>query len=257
MRRKTLLWLVLILALALVLAACGDDDNSGDSDTTTTGSSDPTPTTEAGGDETGSDTEIILEDETIGDSGGLGLDTGLNVPAPGAGGNDLGSAFPGCNDLESDECPIPFDPALVGMDGEASSGGVTVNYPTRYFGATTSAEGVLITISPSDQNKFEFKGTFEIYFADSIEDALAELDDLPGEAENADWITESLTGVISVVNDDNADPFTTTAIGAFTLMNDPAERVIVVKATTNGKFGWYFHTKMYEAILDSLVVAAE
>ena len=246
MHRNKLVFLMVIILLALVMAACGDDDTSNNNSNDTV---DPTPTAESL-------------------SNPAGLDTGLDMTGPSVGGNSggddadhenggIGANLPGCDDLESDECPVPLDPSLIPLDGEASSGGITVAYASRYFDATTSEDGVLITVTPSERNKFEFKGTFEIYFAQSLDDALADLDDLPGEADTAAWSTDTLTGTISVVNDDTQDPPITAAIGAFTQLDAPEDdRVIVLKATTTGTFGWYFHTKLYEAMLESVVIVA-
>jgi hypothetical protein len=211
-----------------------------------------------------------MEDDADATAAAPNLDTGLDVSGPslGGGGSDdnasgaasesggIGSTLPGCDDLTSDECPIPLDPSVVPLDDEASSGGVTIAYPSRFFEATTSPDGVLITIAPSEQNRFDLKATFEVYFADSIDAALAELADLPGEPDTAAWSTDTLSGTIGVVNDDTQDPFTTTAIGAFNLGDSSDDRVIVLKATTTGQFGWYFHTKLYEAMLNSLAVEA-
>jgi hypothetical protein len=248
MRQNRLLFLGLILVVAvgltLALAAC---DNGGDNAQSDTGDSGgPTPTVESvtGGDD--------------GDGSGPNLGTGLDVSGPDVAGPDasggLGTTLPGCDDLDAEECPVPLDPSVVGMDAEASAGGVTLAYPSRYFDAATSEDDVLITVTPSERNRFELKGTFEVYFADSIDSALAELDDLEGELDSAVWSTDTLTGTIGVVNETAQEPPLTTAIGAFETADG---RVIVLKATTTGTFGWYFHTQLYEAMLDSLVVAAE
>ncbi len=135
------------------------------------------------------------------------------------------------------------------MDGEASVGGITVSYPTRYFTAATDEEGdIPIEITPSENNRFAETATFQIYYADSVEAALAELTD----PETADWQTDTFDeGTIGVVKDPTQDPPVNTTIGAFAL---PDGRAIVLKAITTGKYGWDLYTRLYEDMLNSLAV---
>jgi hypothetical protein len=105
----------------------------------------------------------------------------------------------------------------------------------------------LIEIAPSENNRFPDKATFQIYYADSVDAALTELID----PESADWQTDTLTGRIGVAKDQTQDPPLNTTIGAFAL---PDGRAIVLKAITTGQYGWDLHMRLYEEMLNSLVV---
>lgn len=233
---KRALVLALLLTLSLLLVACGDDDKD-ESPTPTTES---TPTVEAA-DPTAETTEPTPV-------AGLNLDGGVGNLDTGSG-LDPVSNLPGCSDPDAEDCPVPLD---VPLDGEAVAGDVTLPYVARYFDATTTpdaAEGeALIEIVPSERNKFEFKGTFTVYFAESIDAALAEL----VEPEITEWSTDTLTGKVGVSRDESGDEVLTTSIGAFETADG---RVIVLKAVTTGKFGWDFHVILYEKMLAGLTVA--
>ena len=210
--RKSLSLLIILLALAL--AACGGDnakDQAAGSATPT--AAEPSPT------DTGSDTGIGVGEREM----------------------------PGCSDPSSADCPVPLD---LPLDGDVSAAGVHLVYASRYFDATTSEDptGVVIEIVPSERNKFQDKATFQVYFADSIDAALADLQD----PDSADWSTPTLTGTIGVVHDETQDPRVTTTIGAFGLDDG---RAVVLKAVTTGQYGWDLYSVLYEQMLDSLTVA--
>jgi hypothetical protein len=213
---------ICILLVMLVLAACGDENEE----------------------KNGAETEAT---PTV--SATLALDTGADVGLGSGGENGTGSQLPGCSDPNDDECPAPL---VLDLDGTASAGGVTVQYPTRYFTAVTSDSAstgdVLIEIAPSENNRFAEKATFQIYFAESVEAALAELTD----PISAEWQTETLSGTIGVVKDQTQEPPVNTSIGAFEVGDG---RVIVLKAITTGKYGWDLHARLYEDMLNSLAVS--
>lgn len=228
---KRRIWLlVAFMALALILAACGGD---GDDD----GDNEPAATEEATA-------------EAAESTGGLTLDAG---PDLGAGLNAGGEAgddrqLPGCSDPDSEECPAPLQMTL---DGQASVEGVSINYPSRYFDAALGeedAEGVLIEITPSENFRFEEQAAFQVYFAESVEAALADLAD----PITAEWNAGALEGVIGVVLDAEQDPPHNTTIGAFAL---PDGRAIVLKAETTGKYGWDLFSRVYDDMLQTLTVA--
>lgn len=218
LRRNWRLWSVALMVLALGLAACG-----GKSSETA-----KTPTAEGSG------------------TPGLNLSgPGLNVGADASGGDD--AKLPGCSDPNDEECPAALD---LPLDGEASADGVHINYPARYFTAHSGEEApddVLIVIEPSERNKYDERAVFEVYWADSVEAATAALD-APA---RADWQTETLRGVIAVGKDTTQDPPVTTTIGAMTTTDG---RVIVLKLTTTGKYGWDLWSRVYEDMLSSLRV---
>jgi hypothetical protein len=156
-----------------------------------------------------------------------------------------GGGLPGCSDPNDTECPaaLSFD-----LDGEASSGGVTIRYPARYFDATTGGDPVLIAIQPSEKYAFPEQASFQVYFADSIDQALAELQD----PLMADWTAATgLSGKVGVVKDRAQDPPVNTVIGAFSL---PDGRVIVLKLVATGKYGWDLFSQIYSQMLDTLTV---
>lgn len=213
MGKRELLVLILLLALALILAACnGDDDNGGDN-------------------------------EPAGDAGGFTPDApNVNFGADLAGDNEM----PGCADPNDDECPaaveMPFDATITAED-------VTVGYPAQYFDATTDAlpDGVLVQITPSDNNRYVEQAIFTVYFAESVDAALAVLND----PEIAEWQTATMTGMIGVSRDATQDPPVNTTVGAFETADG---RVIVLQVTTTGKYGWDLWRLVYGQMLELLVV---
>jgi hypothetical protein len=220
---RSLKWVVMAcVILALIVAACGGENDKNNND--------DTPATEAAAPDL---------------STGPDLATG---PDLGSGGAEATSEnqMPGCSDPDSTDCPIPLE---MDLDATASAGGVTVSYPDRYFDATTANDGVLITITPSENNRYDQRAEFEIYFADSVEDALAGLTD----PITGDWSNDMLDGTVGVVLDDTQDPPLNTSIGAFNLADG---RTIVMKATTTGQYGWDLWSQVYEDMLNTLVVAA-
>jgi hypothetical protein len=174
---------------------------------------------------------------------GPGLNTGADTSTPDS--TTIGGQMPGCSDPSSTDCPVPL---ALDLDGEITAGSVTIRYPTRYFDATTPTSGnILIEIAPSANNKFPDKGTFEVYYADSVKAALAELTD----PITAEWQTQTLMGTIGVVKDDTQDPPVNTTIGAFGLKDG---RAIVLKLVTTGQYGWDLYSQLYQDMLDSLTV---
>jgi hypothetical protein len=214
--RKSFLLLIIVL-LALTLAACGDDDKKDEPPAAT-------PT----------------------EAGGLGpVGPALNVNSGAEATSSTPGRLPGCSDPNSDECPAPLEMTL---DGEISVGGVTVKYPARYFvAAEGGADGPLVEISPSENNKFDEKATFSVSFADSIDAALAGLTD----PETGAWSNATLNGTIGVSKNQAQDPPMNTTIGAFTT---PDGRVIVVQVITTGKYGWDLWSRVYEEMLNALVI---
>ncbi len=155
--------------------------------------------------------------------------------------------LPGCSDPSDEECPAAL---RLTLDGEASADSVHINYPARYFVARSGAdapENVLIVIEPSERNKYDERAVFELYWADSVEAAVSALDS----PESAQWQTDTLQGVIAVSKDTTQDPPVTTTIGA---MRAPDGRVIVLKLTTTGKYGWDLWSRVYDDMLASLRV---
>lgn len=231
--RKSKWILLLVGLLVFALAACSSNDKKDNTPTP-----EATPTVESAGPGVSLDTT------------GPGLNTGGNsTPDSSA---VIGGQMPGCSDPSDTECPVPL---ALDLDGEISAGGVTIRYPTRYFDAATPTSGtsgtsgdILIEITPSERNKFPEKATFQVYYADTVKAALAELTD----PITAPWQTQTLSGTIGVVKDDTQDPQVNTTIGAFALGNG---RAIVLKAITTGKYGWDLHSQLYEDMLTSLTVS--
>jgi hypothetical protein len=214
---RSLKWVVMACVfLALIVAACGGEDDQNNTD--------DAPATEA-----------------VAPALSTGPD--LNLGGPEA---TSENQMPGCSDPDSTDCPIPLE---MDLDATVSGGGVTVSYPDRYFDAITANDGVLITITPSENNRYDQRAEFEIYFADSVEDALAGLTD----PVTGDWSNDTLDGTVGVVRDDTQDPPLNTTIGAFNLADG---RTIVMKATTTGQYGWDLWSQVYEDILNTLVVTA-
>ncbi len=218
-------WILLLAGLLVfALAACSSSDKKDNTPAT--------PTVESAGPGMGLDTT------------GPGLNTGGDsTPDSSA---VIGDQMPGCSDPSDTECPVPL---ALDLDGEATAGGVTIRYPTRYFDAATPTSGdILIEITPSERNKFPEKATFQVYYADTVKAALAELTD----PITAPWQTQTLSGTIGVVKDDTQDPQVNTTIGAFALADG---RAVVLKAITTGKYGWDLHSQLYEDMLTSLTVS--
>jgi hypothetical protein len=219
MRRLTWVWLLVgVTVLSLGLAACGGKSNS---------SSTPEPSSTP---------------QTSGafNPGNVGPDLSVNLGG--------GSGLPGCNDPNDTECPSPV---IMTLDQTASVGGVSLRYPSRYFNAATNdgpVGTILIEITPSDNNKYENKATFQVYFAKSIDEALAELKN----PETGTWSNSTLSGTVGVVKDSTQNPQVNTTIGAFSLSDG---RVIVLKAVTTGKYGWSLWSRVYEDMLNSLSVS--
>jgi hypothetical protein len=221
MRRLTQVWLLVGLAiLSLGLAACGGKSKDKASSTP-----EPSSTPQTGG---------------AFNPGSVGPDLSVDLSG--------GSGLPGCNDPNDTECPSPV---VMTLDQAASAGGVTIRYPARYFDAATNSGPVgtvLIEITPSENNKYEDTATFQVYFAESIDGALAELQD----PETGTWSNDTLSGTVGVVKDRTQDPPVNTTIGAFTISDG---RVIVLKAVTTGQYGWNLWARVYEDMLNSLSVS--
>ncbi len=229
-------WTILVIfaALALILAACGGDDDN-DSDTR------PTATEAATAEAAEADGAPSL-DAAPDLGGGPDLAGGLS------GGPGDERQLPGCSDPDSDECPAPLD---MPLDGEASFEGVSINYPSRYFDAAVGDEtggDALIAITPSENYRFEEQATFQVYFAESVDAALADLVD----PDTAEWTAGALEGTIGVVRDAAQEPQQATTIGAFAL---PDGRAIVLKAETTGQYGWDLFSRVYDDMLQTLTVA--
>lgn len=237
MRKWYWVWtLVIILTAALALAACGGDEE----DTSSPDTADPTA--ENVSPENG--------DSGEGDQAGEGaiqfnpqLGPSIEVSAPGQ--------LPGCSDPDDDACPLPLDLAL---DGEVTQNGVTISYPTRYFDVQTSdtdSTEALIAVVPAANYPFDEQARFSVYYAASIDAAVAALND----PESVEWETgQGYTGTIAVSRDDTLDPPEATIIGAFDLPNG---QTIVLELETTGKYGWDLYTAVYTGMLDSLVVTDE
>jgi hypothetical protein len=231
MKKRT--FLVIFAALALTLAACGGDDDNGNDDSAA-------PTAESTA-------------EAAESTGGLSLNTAPDLGggpdlATGPGGAGDERQLPGCSDPDSEECPAPLD---MPLDGEVSFEGVSVNYPSRYFVAAVGDEAggdALIEITPSENYRFEEQASFQVYFAESVDAALAELVD----PHMAEWNAGALEGTIGVMLDAEQDPQRNTTIGAFEL---PDGRAIVLQLDTTGKFGWDLFTRVYDGMLQTLTVA--
>jgi hypothetical protein len=233
-KKHRIFWLSVVLAaLILALAACGGDDE--DREPTAA----PTASAPAAG------------DATEAASGALNLEAG---PSLNLGGDDLnaatnnGTQLPGCSDPNSTDCPAPIQ---MQMDGSISNGGITINYPARYFNALTASEnpqGVPVQIEPNDTYAFENKAVFQVYFAESTEQATSELTD----PVSAPWTAQGLgDGVIAVERNEEQDPPVSTIIGAFPVDDG---RTVVLKLTVDGQYGWDLFSRVYEAMLNTLSV---
>jgi len=183
----------------------------------------------------------------------LNLNVGPGLALGGADSGDSGEPrlvgrLPGCSDGDDEECPAPIN---LPLDAEASAGGITVRYLSRYFDAATAEEnsaGVPVRISPGERFAFDEQAVFDVYLADSIDAALSEIEPTDSGA----WTSaQGWHGTIAVQKDDTQEPPVNTSIGAFEL---PDGRVIVLKAVTTGKYGWDLWSVIYEQMLDSLAV---
>lgn len=207
--------------LLLVLSACGggDDDKKKNSAQQPAGQ----PTASAG---------------TFDPGGGIGL----QVDEPGS-----SSGLPGCSDPNDTECPAPLD---LDLDAQVSGGGIQLSYPSRYFVAHTGAEnteGVLVELVPSDHFNWSSQAVFQVYFADSVEQALSELQD----PTLGQWSGSTWSGTIGVVKDQSQEIPANTTIGAFPLENG---RVVVLRLQTTGKYGWDLFSQVYTSIVDSFQI---
>ncbi len=222
-----------VMIVALMVTACGNDSKKSTptSAPSATPAAAPVATTANGGFAPGNT--------------GLSLGAGPDA-APATAVSALSSGMPGCSDPNTDECPTPL---TLDLDAEASAGGASVRYPSRYFDVTTADSGTLITITPSERNKFEDRASFEVYFADSVDAALSGLVD----PDTAPWTVGDWQGTIGVSHDTTQDPQVNTAIGAFAL---PDGRTIVFEATTTGQYGWDLWALVYEAMLNTLAVSS-
>lgn len=211
-----------LLIVVVLLAGCGGDDHDGHSSATPTASGGFNP--------------------------GAGTDLNLGSPAGSPASSD--NQMPGCSDPDSDECPVPLE---MELDGEASAGGVTMRYPARYFTATTHEDAApgspLIELAPSENNRFQERADFAVYFDESEAAALAELT----APETGPWTGASWSGTIGVSKDEAQTPQVNTAIGAFGLESG---NVIVLKAVTTEKYGWDLWSRVYAAMLDTITVTA-
>lgn len=207
----------LLVILALGLAACGGDDDD-------TGRAAPEP--------------------TEGPSGAFSP----NAPSLSLGADLSGeNALPGCSDADDEECPAAL---LMDLDGEVSAGGVTISYPARYFDALSGEQSpdALIQIVPSENNRYAEAAVFSVVLMDSPATAL----DILADPETAEWATDTLSGTIAVSKDATLDPPVNTTVGAFTSEDG---RGVVFKLVTTGKYGWDLWSRVYEAMLQSLVLA--
>ena len=210
-------WLAALGVVALSLTACGGESAEQETETPPTATASANPL----------------------DAGGLSLDagTGLN-PALNV------SGLPGCSDPNDEACPAPVQ---MDLDGEIAAGGISLRYPARYFNVTVGEGEVPLTITPSENNKFEERAVFEAYFAESVEAALSGL----SEPEIADWTAAGLSGKIGVSRDQTQDPPVNTTIGAFALADG---RAVVLKLTSTGKYGWDLWSQVYANMLETLTV---
>jgi hypothetical protein len=215
---RKLSWIVMAPLIVLMLAACGSDDKS---DT-------PTP----------SGATVALTPVTP-----VSFNAGPDLQVT------VGGGLPGCSDPDSTDCPAPLD---LDLDSDASAAGITIQYPARYFTAVTQddAAGVPIEISPNDTYSFEQKAVFQVFFSESVEQAFAELTD----PVTADWDTGTLKGTIAVFKDETVDPPVNTIVGAFPVDDS---RVVVLRLTVDGKYGWDLFSRTYEKMLQSLTVTAQ
>lgn len=227
--QRVLRWGVVLLAGVLVLAACGgDDDSAGQNEP----AADPTATGSA---------PVF----NTGPSLNTGPDLAVGGAPDGASGDER--QLPGCADPDSDECPSPLQ---VELDTTVTAENVTLSYYGRYWEALTgeAAGDALVRIQPTDKNKFDLKGTFEVTFAESVDAALTSL----GKPEPVAWETANLGGgVVATVHDDTVEPPVATVCGVF---ERPDGRAIVLTMIATGKYSLDFHQDVYTAMLDSLVV---
>jgi hypothetical protein len=218
-------WIGMALLMVLMLAACGNDDDNDNQ----------------AGDRTAEPTVALTPfSETTPGSFDAGPDLEVTI----------GGGLPGCNDPNDTECPAPLD---LDLDGELSAEGITIHYPTRYFTVTTpndNTAGVPIEIAPNEDYPFEQEAVFQVFFTETVEQALSELTD----PLTAEWDTGTLTGTIGVVKDQEQDPPINTIVGAFPVENN---RVVVLRLVVDGKYGWDLFSRTYARMLESLAVTPE
>lgn len=235
MRSKWMVLVTVLLVLVLALAACGGDDDGGDNNDNDADDTTQTPTGDAtveSGDAT----------ESSGfNPGAASFDLGANL-----GGEDSG--LPGCSDPDDDACPAAL---VMDLDGEVSAGGVTINYPARYFDALTGTQSpdALIQIVPSENNRYSETAVFSVILTESVD--IDEMISRMVEPDIAEWSTDTLTGKIAVSKDAEQDPPVATTIGAFETEDG---RGVVITLGTTGKYGWDLWAKVYASMLDSIVV---
>ncbi len=228
LRKNWTLWSVLLVVLVLGLTACGGD------------------TAENGNEASAATPEVSAPTSDAGENASPNLN-GPSLTVGASGDAADGASLPGCSDPNDEECPAALQ---LTLDGDVSAEGVSLNYPARYFDARTGADtpdNVLIVIEPSERNKYDERAVFEVYWADSIEAATATLN----APESTEWQTETLHGVIAVSKDLAQDPPLTTTVGA---LSTAEGRVLVLKLTTTGKYGWDLWSRVYEDMLKTLRV---
>ncbi|HEX3050629.1 MAG TPA: hypothetical protein VHP83_08245 [Aggregatilineaceae bacterium] len=221
------LGIVLLVGLVLVMAACGDKDE--DKDKNNKDAKTPAATVGDGG-ENGDNSTNSGEFDPAAPS--------LNVQS--------GTLLPGCNDPDATECPQPLN---LPLDSSVNVDGVQVSYPGQYFVASGEMPPVELTVA--ENYPFDERATFEISFVEAMDDGLAELNELEGELESADWNTaQGLIGKIGVVKLAELDPPVNTTVGVFLL---PDGRYFKLRLETTGKYGWDLYSVTFQRMLDTLV----
>ncbi len=224
------LW-VMVLVVVMALAACGDKDEDKEKDNKKA----PTATVDNGDNSTNSDNS--------GSSGEFNpVAPSLNVQS-----GQSGVLLPGCSDSDATECPQPL---ILPMDVSVNVDGVLVAYPEQYFVANGETAPVELTVA--ENYPFDEQATFEISFVESMDDGLAELNELEGELESVDWNTaQGLIGKIGVVKQAELDPPVNVTVGVFLL---PDGRYFKLRLETTGKYGWDLYSLIFQQMLDTLVV---
>ena len=230
---RKLRWMLLgLVLLTLVLAACDGDDDKGDAD-------DEAPTSTLNSPDIDS---LDAPNPAGGDfNPGTSFDLGSSDAEVLAGNEGL----PGCTDPDDEACPMPLE---LDLDTTAVSGGMQIQYASRYFDATTDDDAGRISITPSENNRFAERAEFEVFQAESVEAALAVLD----APDVVDWETSTLSGQIGVMRDETVDPPVATTIGAFEAENG---EVFVFKLVSNGKYGWDLYSVLYADMVETLTIA--
>lgn len=231
--RSRSFWLALALALTLALAACSSEDDN------ETAQPSPPPT-----DESAAETDAATPQLDLDLGPGLALGGGDSEASEPA----LAGRLPGCDEGDSEDCPSPVN---LPLDAQTSKDGITVSYLSRYFSIDEAPpDDVAIRIVPGERFPFDQRAEFELYRADSVESAIAEIE---ATASGAWTSAQGWEGTIAVQKDDTQDPQVNTSIGAFEL---PDGGVIVLRAVTTGQYGWDLWSVIYESMLNSLVVEA-